>query len=169
MASRPHRSSRELGHWEYLVEPLESELRKLGGVGISTAAVTATYHRRLHEEEKSARYEKILLEELTKLRGPLQRATEYVNEMMDELQLHSSKRRRTTENLASSLSSFNVYNAHACSRDAAVTTGEDAADGHHMGAVEDPWKGARELFSKVVHVCTCRRDAISCYRYSPGF
>ena len=156
MASRPRCASWELAHWEYLVEPLKSELRQLGGVGFTTAAVTAMYHRRLGGEEATARHEKILLEELTILRGPLQRATNYANQMMRELEHHSAKRRRITENPTSELSPRNEYNTRAGSRDAAGSAGEVAADGPQIGADEDPWTGVREFFSKGAHACTCR-------------
>ena len=153
-----------LANWEYLVEPLEYELRQLGGVGFTIAAQTAMYHQRTSSGRERQRHEKILLEELTNLRCPLQRATEYVNQMMHELEPHSSKRRRPTENLAGSQSSWNEYNAQkpAGSREAAVITGEGAADGHQMGAEGDEWKGAGKLFSKVAHLCRSSSVAISC-------
>ena len=126
MVTRSHLSS-----WEYLVEPLEYELRHLGGAGVTIAAQTAMYHQSSPSGHETTRHERILLEELTNLRGPLQRATEYVNQMIHELEAHSWKRRRLTENLAVTQTSRNESNAH------------------QMGAEEDEWKGAVKLFSKV--------------------
>ena len=131
MATRPY-----VSNWEYLVEPLEFELRQVGAAGFTMAAQTALYAT---GEEKKAYHEKILLEELTNLRGPLQRATEYVNQMMHELEPQSPKRRRTTENLTGSQSSWNGHNGQQQqpkgSHEAAVTTGEGAADTQRLSVL----------------------------------
>ena len=129
-----------LANWEYLLEPIEYELRQLSGVGFAIAAQTVMYHQRISSGREIQRHEKTLLEELTKLRDPLQRATEYVNQMMHELEPHASKRRRATENPAGSQSSW-------------------AADGHQISVEGDEWKGAGKLFSKVDHLC--RYDSVS--------
>ena len=148
MTTRPY-----LANWECLIEPLESELRQLGGVGFSIAAQTAMHCQRASSgdagEEKKSRHVKILLEELTNLRNRLQRATEYANQMIHELETRSPKRRRTIENFAEPSLFRNAY-----SGDAAGTTGEDAADSHKRDTEEDPWKGARKLLSKVTFSCS---------------
>ena len=160
MATRSYLSS-----WEYLVEPLEYELRQLGGVGFTIAAQTVMYHQRISSGHVIQRHEKMLLEELTKLRDPLQRAIEHVNQMMFELEPHSSKRRKATENPAGSQSSWNEYNAQEpggkC-EEAAAFTSEHAADGHQIGCEGDKWKGVERLLSKVCRLCMYGSVSIFC-------
>ena len=149
MTTRPY-----LANWECFIEPLESELRQLGGVDFSIAAQTVMHCQRASSgdagEEKKSKHVKNLLEELTNLRSRLQRATEYANQIIHELETHPPKRRRTIENFTEPPSFRNTY-----SGDAAGPTGEDAADAHERDTEEDPWKGARNLLSKATFSC-CR-------------
>ena len=140
-----------LAEWEYLVEPLEHELRQLRGVGFTIAAQTAMYHQRNSLGHERHLHQRILLEELTILRAPLQRATDYVNQMMYELEPHAPKRRKTTENPAGSSSAGNEHNAQKPAGDsnASASIGERAADGIQTVDEEDEWKGAERLVSKV--------------------
>ena len=51
-----------LAEWEYLVEPLEHELRQLRGVGFTIAAQTAMYHQRNSLGHERLLHQRILLE-----------------------------------------------------------------------------------------------------------
>ena len=102
-------------------------------------------------EEQRARHEKTLVEELTKLRGPLQRATEYVNEILHELGPPPPKRRRTTENATEALPPWNDCNPNAASSNCAEPEEE-----HLTGAEDDEWKGAPNLFSNMLCVILYR-------------
>lgn len=121
-----------LANWECLVDPIEYELHQLGRAGFTLAVQTAMYHKRNSSHHERQRHEQILFEELTKLHESLQRATDYVNQMMHELEPHSSKRRRTTEHSA---------------------TSEGVADGDQMADAEDEWKGAGSLLYEVADLC----------------
>ena len=149
MASRSY-----LADWECLIEPLKHELRQLGGVGFVIAAQTAMYHQRTPSSHERQRHEKTLFEELAKLCGPLQKASEYVNQMMHELEPHSPKRLKSMENPSSSQPPRNDYNSHkpTDSRVAAVTIAEGATVSHETSAEEDQWKGAGGLLYKVAQL-----------------